>query len=98
METGTDHKAQFLGIPVPGITPESRRRQRSSEDRDGGVQKGDAVFQGALWLIGEKQSGHSCEMLQMNANKPARMLKSAFFRKKKSGEVWQDKVVDGETD
>ncbi len=33
METGSDHKAQFLGIPVPGITPESCRRQRSSEDQ-----------------------------------------------------------------
>lgn len=34
METGTDHKTQFLGIPVPGITrgasqsPEEQRRQR----------------------------------------------------------------------
>lgn len=36
----------------------------------------------------------------MNANKPVRMLKSAFFRKKKKlGEVWQYKlIVDGETD
>lgn len=39
METGTDHKVRFLGIPVPGITPESRRRQRSSEDRGVGVQR-----------------------------------------------------------
>lgn len=31
----------------------------------------------------------------MNANKSVRMLKSAFFRKNKSGEVWQDKVADG---
>lgn len=97
METGTDHKGQFLGIPVPGITPvvlqtpEEQWRQRCWRS------EGDAVFQGALWLIGEKQSGHSCQMHRMNANRPMRMLKSAFFRKK-SGEVWTDKSVDRGTD
>lgn len=50
-------------------------------------------------MIGEKHSGYSCQMHRMNANKPVRMLKSAFFRKKKLGEVWQYKlIVDGETD
>lgn len=98
METGTDHKAQFLGIQVPGITPvvlqtpEEHRRQRCWRS------EGDAVFQGALWLIGEKQSDHSCQMHRMNVNKPIRMLKSAFFRKKKSGEVWTDKSIDRGTD
>lgn len=35
----------------------------------------------------------------MNANEPVRMLKGAYFgKKRKSGEVWQDKAVEGETD
>lgn len=46
-------------------------------------------------MIGEKQSGHSCQMHWMNVNKPVRMLKCAFFGEKK---VWRDKVVDGETE
>lgn len=39
METGTDHRAQFLGIPVPGITPgvpqspEEQRGQRCWRSR-----------------------------------------------------------------
>lgn len=90
--TGGNHgnwlwpQAQFLGIPVPGITPESCRRQRSSKDRGVGVQKGMRFFRGALWLIGRKQSNHSCQMHRMNAKKPVRMLKSAFFWKKKKKE------------
>lgn len=73
-------------------TPEEQQRQRCWH------LEGDAVFQGALWLIGEKQSGYSCQMHQMNANKPVRMLGSAFFRKKRVGSfgkirLWMGKLT-----
>lgn len=48
-------------------------------------------------MIGGKQSGHSCQIQWVNANKSVKMLKREFFGEN-NGDAWQDKVVGGETD
>lgn len=59
METGTSRKKQFLGMHVPGITSELQQQRWTAAQ----------LFQRGLWLIGEKQSSYSCQILRMNANK-----------------------------
>lgn len=99
METGTDHKAQFLGIPMPGITPESCRRQRSSEDRGVGAQRVMRFFRRPSdWLERNRVAILvRCTRWMLTSLWGCSRVHS-LKKKKKSGEVWQDKVVDVETD
>lgn len=94
METGTDHKAQFLGIPV------TRNHTRSLTDTRRAARTEVLAFmgglQGALWLTGEEQGDHSCQMFWMNANKFVRMLQTAFFRMERFGK--KKEQFDGESD